>query len=75
MMNPNKIREGLECVGAQMVGEQGKADSSAGKEEQTKAIEEWMEDVWKDLADALSEKPLPDEKLLAMKKAIIEATD
>jgi len=54
--NPTVIEEALTTVGAERIGELGKADASGtGEMEQAKVIERWMEGIWKDLAKAVAE--------------------
>ncbi|KAL7472010.1 hypothetical protein ACHAXS_012328 [Conticribra weissflogii] len=54
--NPTVIEEALTTVGAERIGELGKADASGtGEMEQSKVIDRWIEGIWKDLAKVVAE--------------------
>lgn len=70
--NPTKIDTALQLVGAQRIGDLGKADASGrGDDVQIKVIERWMESIWPHLASAVSRAPVSAERLSAMQASTV----
>lgn len=45
--------QALTLLGAELLGERGVADAKNGKEDQTKAIHDWMQSLWPILAQSI----------------------
>lgn len=70
MANPLAICQGLQTAGAQLVGDKGAIDASAGSEQQQAQIDEWKEtSLWPALKEISALRPiLSDEELAEMSK-------
>lgn len=71
--NPTVIDTALQAVGAERVGDLGKADASGtGDQLQSVVIEKWMDGIWKHLASVVVQDPLDRQRLDRMQNETIE---
>ena len=71
MENPIVVTETLELLGAELVGNRGKADSADGEASQQKTIDEWMESMWEPLREVLSKEPSVSKEGLEKARAFV----
>jgi hypothetical protein len=67
MTNPNITEEAMKLAGARLVGERGVADAFDGAMAQQKMIDEYVDGIWSQLANAVVQQPVPEERLAEMK--------
>ncbi len=75
--NPTTIHKAMTLAGATLVGDIGKADASGtGNMEQSKVIDRWIENIWGDLAKAVTSTATSDNTMItksdSLEKARIE---